>query len=328
MNAWTYPRWRPAWQAARMVTRKERIEAVVCGKALFEGRAALRLQAEFGIPFVVCTYAMEILVWLASAKTRRDLRAVLQGAERVVVINEKTKQALREFGVPDRKFVKIYPGVAETFFESPGDVNAFTMHYGLGAKRIIVSAARLVPRKGFDVLIEAFASALRFVPDLHLLIVGDGPERHRLARRVQDLRLTSAVTLAGELSSDDLRRALACAEFFALTPRDLAHGVEGFGIVFLEAAAQGKTAVASRTGGVPEAVLDGTTGILVPPSDVAATADALLRLLKDGDLRRRLAASAWARAEKEFHWNTRALLFQGMMHALLSERKISTTKPR
>jgi methylated-DNA-[protein]-cysteine S-methyltransferase len=228
MRAWTYPRWRPAWQAAREIVRRERIEAIVCGKALFEGRAALRLQKEFGIPLIVCTYAMEIPVWLAGAKTRHDLREVLQDAARVLVINEQTKQVLRTFGVPEGKLVKLYPGVAEAFFVVPPDGGAFRSRFGLDGKRVIASVARLVPRKGLDVLIRAFAEVRRSATDAHLFIAGDGPERDHLALLVREAHQEDSVTLLGEVSSDDLRSILACAEFFALTPKDFRRETEDF----------------------------------------------------------------------------------------------------
>lgn len=315
MQSWTFPRWKKAWQAARHLIQREKIEAVVCGKALFEGRAARKLQEEFHVPYVVCTYAMEISRWLEREKTRRDLLEVLRSAGRVVVINEGTKRLLRTLNVPERKLVKIYPGVAEEFFSAPSGVDEFRTLHRLVGKRVVVSVARLVPRKGIDVLLESMGKVLRSVPDAHLLIVGGGPEHGRLSRMVRERGLQRVITFLGEASVDDVSRALACADIFALTPRNL----EGFGIVYLEAAATGKTSIGSRTGGVTEAVLDGVTGLLVPPDDADAAARALVRVLEDENLRTRLAKAARTRAEKEFHWPGRTFLFQGMVHAMLTE---------
>lgn len=319
-RAWTYPRWRKAWQAARRLVRDERIEAVICGKGLFEGRAAMLLQDEFRIPFVVCTYAMEVRTWLKQDRTRRQLLKVLHRASRVVVINEDTKRTLQSLGVPQRRLVKIYPGVSEDFFKrSPAEGVEFRRT--LQEKRVVTSVARLVPRKGLDVLLEAFAEVVREVPKAHLLIVGDGPERENLKALVRGLDLSVSVTFVGAATREVLIGALDCAELFALTPVERAGETEGFGIVYLEAAARGKTAVASRVGGIPEAVLDDRTGLLVPPGDQRATAEAIVKLLRDSDTRLRLASEARARAEKDFHWTGRALLFQGMVDSLLAERR-------
>ncbi|MDP3685675.1 MAG: glycosyltransferase family 4 protein [bacterium] len=324
-NAFRYPRWRPFWQAAREIVRREHIEAIVCGKSLFEGRAALRLQQEFRIPFAACTYETEILVWLSASRTRRQLSETLSAAGRVTVINDGMKQHLFRLGIPEQKIVKFYTGVAEDFFSAPAGIEEFRSRYVLGGKRVVTCVSRLVPRKGIDVLLRAFADVVRDLPDAHLIIVGDGPERARLETLARSLNLARHVYFLGIVPMDDVRRALAVADVFVLTPIVMDVDVEGFGIVYVEAAAAGKPAVGTRTGGIPEAVLDGETGLLVPERDAAATAVALVRLLVDHSLRTRLAATAKARAEKEFHWKGRSVLFQGMMHAVLSEQ---SSKPR
>ena len=292
MHAWTYPRWRKAWQAARELVRRERIEAIVCGKALFEGRAALKLHEEFGIPYVVCTYAMEIETWLEHPRTHAQLLHVLRGAGRVVVINEEVKQRLLSHNIPDTRVVKIYPGVREGWFSPPSDLEAFRTRLNLNGKRVITTVARLVPRKGVSILLDAFANVSRDVPTIHLLVVGEGPERAHLTQQAKDRGLASAVTFLGDASDEDARGAVALAEVFALTPLDVPTEKEGFGIVYLEAAALGKPSVASRTGGIPEAVRDGETGMLVSPTNVQETAQALKTLLTNDELRARLGVAA------------------------------------
>lgn len=320
-KAWTYPRWRPAWRAARNLVQRERIEAVVCGKALFEGRAALRLLEEFGTPFIVCTHAMEILTWNERPKSRADLRRVLLAAGRVVVVNEVIRRTIRDFGVPEARIVKIYPGIPEDAFVQPDNRETFRARHGLEKKRVVATVARCIPRKGLDVLLRAFVTVRREVPDAHLVLVGDGPERARLQDLATRENLTPFVTFLGAASREDARRLLAGAEVFCLTPRSLPNDEEGFGIVYLEAAALGLPAVGTLVGGVPEAVLDGETGLLVPSNDPPATAGALTRLLRDNVLRTKLGRQARARAEREFHWKGRALLFQGMVHAMLTDTR-------
>lgn len=315
---WRVPRWRAAAAAARALVRREKIDAVVCGKALFEGRAAIRLHTEFGIPYVVCTYAMELPFWLASLETREDLRRVLDGAARVLVICEPTKQFLREFGVADDKIVKLYPGVADAWFQPIEGVGEYRQRHGLAGKRVIVSVGRLIPRKGHRTLIEAFPAVLRAVPGARLLIVGEGPERPALEQLVLRRGLLGAVGFRASADDREVREAVASADVFALTPRNDPREPEGFGIVYLEAAALGKPSVATRVGGVPEAVLDGETGFLIQPDAPDATAAALVKLLSDAELRERFGAAARARVARDFRWRGRALLFQGMVVSLLT----------
>lgn len=314
-----YPRWRPALRVLRQVVHEHRPEVVVCGKALFEGRAAHVLARERSLPYVVLTYGMEIRTWLARWKTRRDLLRVLHGAARVVVINDDTKRLLVARGVPGRKMVKIYPGVDDRYFESGERVADARRALGLSAHRVIVSVSRLIPRKGMDVALRAVREVLASVPDARYLIVGEGPERVSLERQAEDLGIGDRVRFLGRVPDETVRRCLRSADVFVLTPREDRKDVEGFGIVYGEAAAAGVCAVGSRTGGVPEAVLDGTTGILVPPEDAHATAGAIVRLLKNDALRARLAHAARERARRDLSWSRRALLFRGMLESVARE---------
>jgi glycosyltransferase involved in cell wall biosynthesis len=147
----------------------------------------------------------------------------------------------------------------------------------------IVSVAHLYPRKDVATLLEAVAR----LPDgnqgreVRLRIVGDGPERGRLTRRVRELGLSGRVELLGHLPFERLAAELAGADVFCLPSRQ-----EAFGIVFLEAMAAALPIVAARAGAVPETVPDGECGILVPPADASSLAGALGRLLADDGLRR------------------------------------------
>jgi phosphatidylinositol alpha-1,6-mannosyltransferase len=162
--------------------------------------------------------------------------------------------------------------------------------------------SRLVPRKGFDVLLEAVAG----LDGVHVAIAGAGRDANRLERHAR--RLDGRAHLLGRIDDAVLPKLYGCADVFAMVCRDRWGGLEaeGFGIVFLEAAACGVPSVAGRSGGSHEAVVDGETGLVVDPSDVTATRDALARLLGDDELRRRLGAAAQRRAATEFSYDTLA----------------------
>jgi phosphatidylinositol alpha-1,6-mannosyltransferase len=321
MRGWTYPRWRPALSILERTVTEFRPEAIICGKALFEGRAVRALRKKTPIPYVVMTYAMEVATWLRGWKTRADLHGVLTDASRVVVINDETKRLLHTHGVPDTKLVKIYPGVDDVFFERPAAVDEFRTRHGLENKRVLITTCRLVSRKGVDTVLDSLPALLREIPHLAYVVVGDGPERERLQAQADRLGIASHVRFLGRTSAEDLRSALSIADIFILTPRTEGTDMEGFGIAYLEAAATGVCSLGSRTGGVPEAVIHNETGLLVPQNDPTAVAGELRRLLTDTDLRARLATAAKKRAEKEFHWSQRALLFQGMMEAVVTEAR-------
>lgn len=172
---------------------------------------------------------------------------------------------------------------------------------------LVVSVSRLVPRKGMDVLIDAAARLARDHPGLTVAIGGDGRDRARLERRIASRG--APVRLLGRVAHDDLPALYGCGDAFAMLCRNRWAGLEqeGFGIVFLEAAAAGVPQVAGDSGGAAEAVVDGTTGFVVDrPGDPVAVAAALHRLLAHPEQAREMGAAARARAVQDFAYDVLA----------------------
>ncbi|MFT6773406.1 MAG: phosphatidylinositol alpha-1,6-mannosyltransferase [Paracoccaceae bacterium] len=195
-------------------------------------------------------------------------------------------------------------GVGSQWFD-PADPDALRVRLGLGDARIVACAGRICPRKGQLNLLRAMASCPS--PEgLAVVIAG------RVARQdhayLAALRAEAAaasrvrVVFAEDLDDDAMRGLFAAAELFCLPGSARTRAVEGFGLVFLEAAAQGIPAVAGAVGGVPEAVLDGRTGVLVPPDDPHALGAGLADLLADAPQRKALGAAARAHA-RVFTWD-------------------------
>ena len=164
--------------------------------------------------------------------------------------------------------------------------------------------SRLVPRKGMDVLIRAAARLAPAHPDLEVVIGGTGRDRGRLERLVADL--SAPVRLLGRVDDDDLPGLYGAADVFAMACRNRWFGLEqeGFGIVFLEAAACGVAQVAGESGGAAEAVVHGETGLVVDdPSSVDQLADALQALIVDPRRRRAMGEAGRRRAEEEFSYD-------------------------
>jgi phosphatidylinositol alpha-1,6-mannosyltransferase len=168
---------------------------------------------------------------------------------------------------------------------------------------VLASVSRLVPRKGFDMVIRAAARLRRTHPQLVVAIAGDGRDRTRLERLV---RATGApVRFLGRVPDDALPAVYGCADLFAMLFRNRWLGLEqeGFGIVFLEAAACGVPQIAGRSGGADEAVVDGTTGLVVDPLDEIAIAGAFARLIDDEHERRAMGEAGLARARDELSYD-------------------------
>jgi phosphatidylinositol alpha-1,6-mannosyltransferase len=166
----------------------------------------------------------------------------------------------------------------------------------------VLGLSRLVPRKGFDVLIDAVAG---LDVDVQLAIAGAGRDAARLESRAARRGIGGRARFLGRVPEGDVADLYACADVFAMLCRERWAGLEaeGFGIVFVEAAACGVPAVAGQSGGAHEAVVDGETGLVVEPRDVGAVRAALARLLRDDAMRTGFGAAARRRAVDELSYD-------------------------
>jgi phosphatidylinositol alpha-1,6-mannosyltransferase len=205
--------------------------------------------------------------------------------------------------------VQIPPGVDVNKFVPLAPIEKAATRARLGlpaAGPLVLSVSRLVPRKGMDVLIEAAARLKESGgrPDVNVVIAGEGRDRTRLEHLIS--KTGAPVRLLGRVPGVDLPGLYACADVFVLSCRSRWGGLEqeGFGIVFLEAAAAGIPAVAGESGGAAEAVVDGETGAVISdPTDSAAVARAIEQLLSDPALARQQGQAARQRAESEYSYD-------------------------
>ncbi len=179
---------------------------------------------------------------------------------------------------------------------------AFRVARHLPAGRWLVTVARLVPYKGIDTAIAVLARLAPTHADLHYLVVGRGPQHDVLRARAEQLGVADRVHLLTDVDDAELPRALALGEVYLGLTRQTAVDVEGFGLAFLEAAASGLPVVAGATGGIPDAVADGETGVLVDPESVGDAADAVAALLLDSARARRMGDAGRERVLRDFTW--------------------------
>ncbi|MCC6486133.1 MAG: glycosyltransferase family 4 protein [Candidatus Hydrogenedentes bacterium] len=255
--------------------------------------------------YVAFAYAYEFLKFHSWSPAGRLLRRVYANAASVIAISRFTRDKLAEYGVDEHRIHVVHPGAEVPAIHNAEHIAATRARYLLDGKRVILAVGRLVPRKGHLTLLEAVARVLPRVPDAHLVIVGQGPLMSACCRLAHTLGIRDHVTFAGRLDDEGVAALYALCDVFALpTGTDARGQVEGFGLVFTEAHAHGKPVVAGRSGGVVDAVLDGETGLLVEPGDADALADALMRILTDPDLARRLGHNGRQRVERELNWTT------------------------
>ncbi len=267
---------------------------------------------ELGIPYAVVLHGAEVTVPGRLPVSRQLLARVLRHSSLVISAGGYPEAEARRAEPKLPPVVNIPPGVDTARFVplGPDDRVAARRRLGLpGTGRLVVSVSRLVPRKGMDVLIEAAAHLRREGHgDLVVAIAGSGRDRGRLERL--NRRLDDPVRLLGRVPDADLPALYASADVFALCCRTRWGGLEqeGFGIVFLEAAAAGVPSVAGDSGGAAEAVADGETGSVVDrPSDPLAVAAALRAILDDPALGERQGRAARRRAQAEFAYEVLAV---------------------
>jgi len=211
--------------------------------------------------------------------------------------------------------VKIAPGIDIEHFK-PTDASDLKRELGLENKKILVSVGRLVHRKGQDKLIEAMQAIVQLIPEAHLVLVGEGPYRKHLVELVNRYNLTSCVSFIGRIQYSELPRYISIGDVFAMPSRSRFFGleVEGLGIVYLEASACGLPVIAGKSGGAPDAVVEGVTGLVVDGLDAAAIAVAAIELLSDSKRSQVMGLAGREWIEKQWRWELWAKEFSDLLH--------------
>jgi glycosyltransferase involved in cell wall biosynthesis len=219
---------------------------------------------------------------------------------KVIAISETIARVLREHGVADDRIEVIRSAVDTGRLSRPADCGKLREELAVPADACVVAAAgQLIPRKGHRYLLQAVADLHRRYPQLRLVIFGEGYLNNQLRAQSASLGLGDVVQFAG--FRDDLDDFMGCIDIFAHPAL-----AEGLGVATLKAAAAAVPVVGFAAGGLPEAVVDSETGVLVPPEDVDALSGALATLIGDADLRRRMGAAGQDRMQKEFSIATMA----------------------
>jgi phosphatidylinositol alpha-1,6-mannosyltransferase len=259
------------------------------------------------LPYDVVLHGAEVTVPGRLPGSRQVLGHVLRHARHIVSAGEYAAREAERAAGTDLPITVVPPGVDVERFHPLDDEarREARRHFGLPIDgELIVSISRLVPRKGFDVAIRAAAELGRSRPSLVLAIAGRGRDDRRLRRLAGGLG--APVRFLGRVSNDDLPRLYGCADLYAMACRTRWGGLEqeGFGIVFVEAAACGVPQVAGRSGGAAEAVIDGETGLVVDrPDDWRQVANAFEALLDDPARRAKMSIASRERAVADFSYD-------------------------
>ena len=277
-----------------------------------------------GLPLVVSLHGSDVALaerhWLAAAAAGATLRA----ASAVTACSADLHlRALRLGARPARARVLPYGVDPQAFCPRPdarAQVRAeLALHEG---QPLVLALGRLVYKKGFGVLLDAWPAVLRRHPAARLAIVGDGDLRDELAQQARALGIAASVHFTGQLERARTSDYLASADVFVVpSVRDQSGNVDGLPNTLLEGMGSARPIVATRLAGIPQVIDDGTHGLLVPERDPASLSDAITRLLDDAALAARLGANARGRIERELTWDATAQLWEAVYQdALLTVR--------
>ena len=288
--------------------RQKKIDRVLVASWNFQAIGPALLCRFFRIPYVLFVHGYDVSLPALSQVDQSLLRFCLKKADKILTNSQFTADLVKQVEPLDNIEVALL-GVDAKRFRENLKPEAVRNRFKLQDKKVLLTVARLFARKGHDKVIEAMPQILEKVPNAFYLIAGRGVELENLKKKVKDLRLEEHVAFSGFVPDEDLPSYYAASDVFILPnreitdPKDPWYGdFEGFGIVFIEAAATGKPCIAGRSGGAADAVIDGETGMIVDPDSVDEVAAAAIRLLGDESMAKKMGKAGLDRVNQKMDW--------------------------
>lgn len=291
-------------RALKKIIQEEKFSIACFGAAAPLGLLASTLRRAGIARIISLTHGHEVW-WAKVFPFNLVIHRVGESVDALTYLGDFTRRNISSALSPKAReaMVRIAPGIDIAHFRPDGASSKLRDELGLSSKSVIVSVGRLVPRKGQDRLIQALPLIRNSIPNVHLLLVGEGSYRKSLEKLVEEEKVKDHVTFVGRVSYNQLPEYFRCGDIFAMPSRSRMAGleVEGLGIVYLEASGCGLPVIAGNSGGAPDAVVDGVTGIVVDGTNINAIAAAIVRVLSDPAKRKAMGvvgnewvASGWS----------------------------------
>lgn len=302
-----WPKWLFLYWQIKKIIKQERIDLIWVGQILPLGTICYWLERRIKKPYWLFTYGMDILLPQKIQGRKLNLaNKIIQKANKLITISGYTQNQLLKLGADKEKIIKLFPCpyiTIEKFPINQQQVNQLRLKYQLIDKKIILTVGRLVKRKGFDMIIKSLLQVIKQFPQLKYVIVGQGKDRQQLEILVKELRLNEYVIFTEEISDQELATWYQACDLFTMVPRKLNGDIEGFGFVYLEANSFKKPVIGSYSGGVPDAIADNLSGLLVKnPKDTNEIAEKIIKLLTNKSLAYKLGQQGYYRVINEFIW--------------------------
>lgn len=303
-------------KSVRSLLSARGVTTVFFGAAAPLGLMAKGLRKSGATKIVAITHGHEVWwakVWPFSWAMKR----IGQSVDYLTYLGDFTKKAVSGALTKSAqmKMVHLAPGIDTEHF-SPSKKSPRIRHeLGLSEKKVIVSVGRLVHRKGQDFLIGALPEISKVIPDVHLLLVGEGPYRAELEKMAEKLSVRHLITFIGRVQYSELPEYICAGDIFAMPSRSRLAGleVEGLGIVYLEASACGLPVIGGLSGGAPDAVLEGETGFSVDGKSSEAIAAAAIHLLSNPEYAEKLGAQGRNWIVDKWRWEIWGQVFRNLL---------------
>jgi len=284
-----------------------RPDVALLASDLAHGIGAVACSAR-AVPFVTVVHGSEIAKHFPARTPKQRLQAIwlrraYRSATGVICVSAYVKGLMERAGFGAERIAVVHNGVEDRLVEERADASReadLRRRHGIGSRKVVLTFARLTPRKGQDLMIRALADVLARHPDACYVVAGTGDDEARLRALAGELGVGGAVVFTGRVAEEDKVALLDLCDAYVLPSREEDQRVEGLGIALLEAAARARPLVAGRHGGVPEVVEDGTNGYLVDPADPRGLADRVAELLDDPARARAMGAAARAIVRERF----------------------------
>jgi phosphatidylinositol alpha-1,6-mannosyltransferase len=318
----SFIKWWPAIKTLRRKLKDKEFDHLLVGQILPLGTVAIWLKKFYKFEYSVVLHGMDFDFALRVPRKRKLALKILNGAAKIICSNSYLAGEVSKFVGQEaaQKVFVVNPGIepASMLPRNEQRIAELKKQYELDGKFVILTLARLVKRKGVDQVILALSRLHEKWPDLAYVVAGAGPDEEYLKNYAQAAGnyFAEHIRFIGAPSDDDKWQWFHLCDCFAMPARNDDGDYEGFGIVYLEANLCGKPVIAGQSGGVGDAVVDGENGFLVGPTDTAAISQALMTLMDNPEVGKKLGEQGRARAAAKFLWQDLTLKFYKVINSI------------
>jgi phosphatidylinositol alpha-1,6-mannosyltransferase len=269
-------------------------------------RGVLDIASKKGARTAVAIMGLEVTRRMNPLKRCWCRRTLLKAGSLIAISAFSKQRAVAIHAIPEQKILVLPCGVDIARFRPGVDTSALCDRFNLRNRKVLLTLARIVERKGQDQVVRALPEIVRQVPDAVYCIAGDprGDHAQWLKPLISELRLDANIRFAGYVEGGEIPAWYNLCDVYVMPSREIAGDTEGFGITFLEANACGKPVIGGNSGGIADAVVNGETGFLVDPLDPGIIAEKAIQLLTDDALAKKLGKQGRERILKGFTWRT------------------------